>query len=1297
MAVLPPFLSMNFSARKPAVKARTADSAKRSQMDEVANEEVANEEVANEEVANEKRSSERKKNSINRSRQKSFRIRKRWVILCLILLLLFFLPNIVCMTPLKDAAVSMATQDVNGGVEVTSVTAGWFGGVTLSGVSIVDTDGQPLVEIGTVETNKSVIGLMTGHDYGSIKITQPKIFLRVESGGSNLEQVFASYLKPDPSSPSSMKPISIELIGGEVSVENKVDGSQTQINDLSVSANLITDNAALEIQAKGNAASESCAGVFEVSGVIDSGASELSMNQGKLAIQARDLPVELISAAALRLEQDLSVSGSATTDSTVEWSKGFDNVVASISELQLARTNISSPLWLGEERLMIEQFSSRGEIDLTQLSSRPTLTANKWNGQCELFQFQADGRVSIQDILNLLSRGEFIEEDFSLSGTADIARIAGMLPTTLSIQKGVQLQSGSLDFQAFSRVEAGKRRLVINAEAQNIAATNGAKQFRWHQPVRFLANLSRPNRNADNESNGNLNLDSSLGMDFAVEQLKLESDSISIQGQGSSQQADFEARGDLGAFSKELSQFVDLSKWNLAGKFAGRVRWTPKPSLQQSIDNRPMELQASFRFTDANIQIPSIGSFVESQLDLQMHAKGHLTNLGKDQPVAATINEGTFQIVSGADKIQFVATKPTTGITAQSFSTKSWVGNLTIAGSLSSWHRRAKVFLPEYLDLPMAGQIKKAQANVEISLSSIRITNGNYEMEQFAFDGFGLQIREPRIVGQASLDVDFQKSLANISDLTVAGASLAARVGNTQLNYGSNWQLVGNAAFQADVRRTSVWVPSLAKSTLQFHGMAAGSMQIKSEGEKFIGSLDTTLTDLKLAQPDANNTKLEIVWEERTSTIDTEFSTVDFDRFDFQKLAIVSRAATASATGSIWDTGDRIQMDLSGKWSPDWPAISDFITKYSGQKVAFVGSSTDELSIQGPLFASSKKTLAASPNATVTQNNSTSTDAASNGESATYWFEPDFTIKTFASWEQGAAVGLPLGAAKLPVRLHQSVIYIDESNLEVGNGNATLVSAIDLRQADPVLYLNKGTQLTNVQLTPELCHNWIKYIAPPIADATRAQGNFSATFDQVRIPLYEMTGGSGAGEIAIESATVSSGPLADRVLRLAEGVKQLMRGGDLLATIADPSRLLNGGENRTSSTWVTMPQQRIPFQWQNGRVYTRGTTFNVDDVQLRSTGSVGMDQSVELVAEVPILDKWIGDKRELQMLKRKSIQVPVKGTLTRPQLDQNVLREISRQFVRENAGNLIRDQLNKQLKGKVDDEIKKNLRKLFGK
>jgi len=113
--------------------------------------------------------------------------------------------------------------------------------------------------------------------------------------------------------------------------------------------------------------------------------------------------------------------------------------------------------------------------------------------------------------------------------------------------------------------------------------------------------------------------------------------------------------------------------------------------------------------------------------------------------------------------------------------------------------------------------------------------------------------------------------------------------------------------------------------------------------------------------------------------------------------------------------------------------------------------------------------------------------------------------------------------------------------------------------------------------------------------------------------------------------------------------------------------------------WLSLPEQNVDVQMSQERVYHRGLTMLVRDTRLVTSGSVGADQTLALVVEVPIKDEWIAREKLLAGLRGQSVKIPVGGTLSKPQIDRRALDQLAAQLIGNAATGLLQNEIEKGL------------------
>jgi hypothetical protein len=316
-------------------------------------------------------------------------------------------------------------------------------------------------------------------------------------------------------------------------------------------------------------------------------------------------------------------------------------------------------------------------------------------------------------------------------------------------------------------------------------------------------------------------------------------------------------------------------------------------------------------------------------------------------------------------------------------------------------------------------------------------------------------------------------------------------------------------------------------------------------------------------------------------------------------------------------------------------------------------------------------------------------------------------------------VGLVAGPADFRARLAGGIVSVGPLDIPLAEGRLTTAPRVLLNDPAMTVAIDRGPLLSNVRISPEMCSLWLKYVAPLVADATRAEGRFSLSLEGANVRLASPLSSDVAGTLAIQSAQIGPGPLAQQYLGVVNQLRGLFKGG-LGGTGSTPvapggTPLAPTGESQPPSTsegqvdgWVVLPQQDVLFEVHGGVVLNRGLKMSVGDVVITTEGSVDIEtQKLQLVASVPVNDAWFKDQQGmLASLRGQTIRIPIDGTLTQPRLDTRALSNLGKQL----AGAAVQGVLNRQLErgqsalsrelergqGMLQSEIGQGLNRLFG-
>ena len=278
---------------------------------------------------------------------------------------------------------------------------------------------------------------------------------------------------------------------------------------------------------------------------------------------------------------------------------------------------------------------------------------------------------------------------------------------------------------------------------------------------------------------------------------------------------------------------------------------------------------------------------------------------------------------------------------------------------------------------------------------------------------------------------------------------------------------------------------------------------------------------------------------------------------------------------------------------------------------------------------------------------------------------------------------LPVGEGVTELIVDQGVVSATVNPVSFSGGQIQMSPKIDLRSDQPMLYLDRQRLADAIQLTPETVESALKYINPLAAGATAAQGIISVDSDGVQVPLYDPMQMKARATVTLQDVVVSAGPMAEQLLGVAQQIQAVVRPDKVDAS-------------KDYKTWLRMEEQAVPVAVENGRVYHEGIRFSHDDIAIETSGSVGLDQTLNMVAKIPIPDSWLSGSKYLEGLKGQSISIPVTGTVTKPVLDRNAVRNFSAELAKQAAGNALDKVIGEKISPKLNEYQNQLTEKLGG-
>jgi translocation and assembly module TamB len=263
------------------------------------------------------------------------------------------------------------------------------------------------------------------------------------------------------------------------------------------------------------------------------------------------------------------------------------------------------------------------------------------------------------------------------------------------------------------------------------------------------------------------------------------------------------------------------------------------------------------------------------------------------------------------------------------------------------------------------------------------------------------------------------------------------------------------------------------------------------------------------------------------------------------------------------------------------------------------------------------------------------------------------------AWDAVRVYGFEMGPGELNARVANGVGTVSPISATFGGGRVNLQPTLRLDPAPGEVSFARGRIVEKAKLTPAVCAGAVGYALPVVANAAQAEGEVSFDLDDNRVPLADFTGATLRGRVLVHRAAVSAGPVVSEIVQL----------------LGEPAPKVTLANDMT-----------VPIRVEAGRVHHENLTLTVNGYALKTNGSVGLDGTLAVVADVPIPGTFPGLKNNpvlKKALEGKIVKVPVGGTMAKPAIDRGAFNAavaaVARDAAKGAAQDAGRDLLNREL------------------
>jgi hypothetical protein len=1183
------------------------------------------------------------------------------ILLAIIAAVLALLPLLVAKTPLRNSLLSAALPGNQVRVSIGDASLSWFSGPVLSQVEGRDAAGDLLLAAERITLDRAPGSLLLNRcDLGVIEIVRPTVHLTIRPDGSNWEdiahQLFREIASTEPVSETfSSLPrtaFAVRVVEGTILAEDLARSRKWRVEHVDLQYDAPATNggigdgklAAQIVDVVAHGAMAPPVGRVAASLELDdAGRQQLTWHVENVALT---LAEPWLRRAVVASEMNGMLSSQGTTSWTAA-ATGPPADFATSGSLSVDRLEASAPILNGDRLRLL-----RVEVPW-RLASQPG------GMRIEDLQLRSEiGNVAVRGTLDtvVFSRSPTLtgglttsaaRHDVELRGSIDLARLAAMLPRAMRIRADTTITSGTVDIAGRCQPAGAGQLVTGSCSTAQLLATNAGRPVRWEQPV--SANF------AVQRANGAVRLDA----------LTCNSDFLQIAANGTPQQFSATASFDLDRLTQQLSQFVDLSSTDLAGTGQASLSWT-------QAGNDGFATKANGTLSQLRIAFADGAVWAEPQLEVAGTATGGLDPTSRRPN---RVDGAQLKLIAQGDELD----ARLTGSVNFATETPSWPISVRATGRIARWLSRARPwFTPGEWQIDGASELA---ANVRFSNGAFEARDTKLSVTDLVATGPGWNINEPRLelAGDVRCSAAMRELASTSAQLVTSTVSLAVKDVQYRANQAapagnvvqlpSVTALTGVAAFRADLARLAAWRGD-EESPREYlpRGAFTGNVRFAQQNGRISGELTARGENLALehqrrsasgAQRGARPAN-ETVWQESELSI-RGLGVYDSaaDRLEFKQLQIQSNTLQASVSGQIQHLSTAADANVSGTLSYDLAQISPLLRPYLGNGIQLTGRDQARFALAGQL-----NTPPTIPLHAVSFN---SQFAIRNPQSRIPWSRR-IRAQLELPWSGANVYGLPVGAGRVAAVLGDGAIRIEPLSLAVGEGRLTVAPHIRLDPDPREITLPAGPVITNVRISPEVSEAMLKYVAPVLAGATQSEGLFSLEVADARVPLSEPRQADSSGKLTVHSVRVVPGPLANQWINLAQQIESLTR-----------RRYAAPRDGKAPMTLLAVRDQQVNFRVVDGRVHHESMEFQVSDVAMRSSGSVGFDETIALTLQVPVQDAWIAKEPLLAGFKGQTLQVPISGTLTQPRMDERAIASLGQQLLQGATQQAIGGELNKAL------------------
>ncbi|MFN5768717.1 MAG: hypothetical protein ACK44Z_05175 [Pirellulaceae bacterium] len=1166
---------------------------------------------------------------------------RRWLklllaFLVLLILTLALLPTLVSRRGVALWAIDRFAPIAPLSIDLQSLQIGWFSPCAIDGVQVRDQDGQLLLSLERLEVPRTLTQLaFDSSQLGEVLVEGLMIRVEVQQGSTQIEKALEPLASKFAATPGdSSKPT--KPLKGAVAIRNAL----IDIEDLVEPArwNIVIAEANVPFPSPAHPIPP-----------VQLAASLHEFQPGLLPSDSLTEPPARSSGFTIRFEQ---LPGNPGEKSVGPFRLEAVTDQVPLEFLAVAKHRFPELPWetlTGNLSLRADVTVESAQNWLADLSSLQVdhlvVSAPQWLGPsgASLQQSRLSGKFTMSPE-RIVSQNIEFQSDFGQLGGFLSVPMPLTMPTatrpwleggTMNLRGEVDMSSlqrcapGLVQMPEDARLIAGKATVSLVQESTSGAIPTAQLRARLGD---LVAQLQGNTMKWEQAFSAELQLGPGPHQSPQL-MLSCDSEFGRVEGKGDWIEGKLTANIDFDKLQQRLAKWFVLPITHLSGNAAAELNWLEQAAGRVQVSGSVKTSPLTVSMGQGDLQEPAWDGVVDCIVQLEGGMPTQLV-------------EGRAQLTSLRDALRMSVDSPLALTASPSDAAAPAMASFTVQcdGDLSGWQKRALWLVPGDYPFQLGGKGSVAAKGMA-DLQALLIQEARVQMDDMSLVGDGFSYREPKMEGEFRGQFHSRQPTAfSIDRLDVKAHSFAIAAQDSPSPDGLSRQ--GIAAYRIDPARLATAINSAdaVPSTL-LSGDVTGNASWTASKEQLQWRVTTDAKGLQLVSNSPPNgsyvstaasaNPAQVLWTEPQALADlsgvfrysdgsllVDSSTLQLPWFAYQGQAKWLQPVDGS------------EAVVQGQFRYDAQRVIERLRPWIGDYLQMSGERVEPLEIQ---WKSTK----------------------SEG-----WADA-LAVQTKLGWDRAQAIGIDIGSADIPIVVERGVF---RSSAEIPVSQGTVRWNLSSNLNDKMLRIQQAPQvvLEQVAITPQMCRGWLKYVTPLLADVTRVEGSLSLRLDEATIVPSDVMQQTFAGQIMIHGATVGSGPLADQLLLLVQQVKELRKGLSP-SVAAEPEQ------------WLQLAPQPIDFAVRQGRVAHRNLQIQAGDVTIVTSGDVGVDGSLNLIAQVPIRKEWLGNQAALQSLAGQSLSIPVGGTVQQPQLDMRGLSQMTVQLGQHAAQGYIQKQFDRGL------------------